>query len=118
MMIYKKRAHRTNGKEEVHRDGASAYTKPMTLIALSSDEKSHASSISSSSTMEESFADSDNEENDDDGENGKKNAKEMALSALQGAKGGAKNIATKGKSALKMGGLKGTSRKWQSALFM
>jgi len=116
MVIYKKRAHRSHQKEEVHiaNDATSQYTKPMTLIACSSDEKSHASSISSSSTIEESFASDDD---DDDGD-GKKSAKKKALSALQGAKGGAKNFATKGKSALKLGGLKGTSRKWQSALFM
>mmetsp|Transcript_8346 Transcript_8346/g.17529 ORF Transcript_8346/g.17529 Transcript_8346/m.17529 type:complete len:83 (+) Transcript_8346:1339-1587(+) len=82
----------------------------MTLVAISSDERSHASSISSSSTIEEDW---DSDEEDEDG--GKSKHKEVKDKIL----GGAKSFATRGKSAL--GGLKelkGTSRKWQSALFM
>lgn len=115
IMIYKKRAHRSHQKGEVpDGDNASHYIKPMGLIDCSSDEKSHASSISSSSTIEESYTTS----YDDDDEQGRITAKKKALNALHGAKGGALNIATKGKSMVNLGALKGTSRKWQSALFM
>ena len=45
--------------------------------------------------------------------------KERTLSALQGAKGGAMQIASMSKNALGgLGGKKGSGRKWQSALFM
>ena len=118
MALYKKRVRRAAQKEDAHDDGTAAdHAKPMNLIACSSYEKSHASSISSSSTIIEEYGDWD-EEGGDDGEAGKQNVRAKALSALQGARGGAMNIATKGKSALKLGGLKGTSRKLQSALFI
>jgi len=113
-MIYKKRARRKNHQEEVVQaaDGVGVeYAKPMALIALSSDEKSHASSISASSTIEESFADSDAEGGAEDENGEKRNVKGRALSALRGA-------GVRGKSAIRLGGLKGASKKWQSALFM
>mmetsp|Transcript_20753 Transcript_20753/g.44886 ORF Transcript_20753/g.44886 Transcript_20753/m.44886 type:complete len:866 (-) Transcript_20753:156-2753(-) len=113
VVLYKKRAHRKN--EKIDAGSTSQPSKPMQHIALSSDEKSHASSISSSSTIEESFAFSNDEEDVDksrrSGRNGTaevtydKNAMDKAVTILK-----------KGKSAL--GGLKGSSRKWQSALFM
>ena len=116
VVIYKKRAHRTR---EVDDTVSEYHSKPMGVVAVSSDERSHASSISSSSTIEESFADSD-EDDEDDFKSRKSgrgdDVKDKALLMFDGVKGGAKSFATRGKSAF--GGLKGTSRKWQSALFM
>ena len=120
MIIRKKRAHRNN--EELHCDNATTsstvYTKPMLHIALSSDEKSHCSSVSSSSTIDESYWTEDEEEDEDDEDGGgnKSAAKERALNAFNGVKGGARKLGTKGKSAL--GGWKGTGKKFSSALFM
>lgn len=116
MIIYKPRAHRQNEEALYVDDDTTQYEKPMTLIKCPSshmEDKSHASSISSSSSIVESFC-SDDE--DDDDEEGKQKVKVRAKSALNSAKGGAKVLATKSRGAL--GGLKGTSRKWQSALFM
>eukprot|EP00985_Skeletonema_marinoi_P000040 scaffold9_cov98-Skeletonema_marinoi.AAC.4 len=87
----------------------------MIAIRISEDEKSHASSISagSRSTLEESF------HSDSKGENKiPADAREKAVSVLKDVKGGAKNFAVKSKSALGGLGLKGTSKKFQSALFM
>eukprot|EP00986_Skeletonema_menzelii_P006724 scaffold2550_cov153-Skeletonema_menzelii.AAC.12 len=109
IVIYKKTATRRSRKEEHSSDDV----KPMTAIQISEDEKSHASSISagSRSTLAESF------HSDCKGEDKiPADAREKAASVLKDVKGGAKNFAVKGKNAL--GGLKGTSKKWQSALFM
>ena len=85
--------------------------KPVTAIRISEDEKSHASSISagSKSTQKDS-----SHFDDKDGDKSPTEAKKRNM--LRDVRGGAKNIAVRGKSAL--GGLKGTSKKWQSALFM
>jgi len=110
IVIYKKRAAKKNAESRGDDTSQENFNKPMTLVAISSDERSHASSISSSSTIEEDW---DSDEEDEDG--GKSKHKEVKDKIL----GGAKSFATRGKSAL--GGLKelkGTSRKWQSALFM
>lgn len=109
IVIYKKTATRRSRKPEHSSDDV----KPMTAIHISEDEKSHASSISagSRSTLDESF------HSDCKGEDKiPSDAREKAASVLKDVKGGAKNFAAKGKNAL--GGLKGTSKKWQSALFM
>ena len=116
MVIYKKRAKKRKDDE----DGAQ-HTKPIgVLYCSSSDEKSAASSISNTSTIEESYAstvDYGGRSSTNKGDNGdEKNVKDRAKAALHDVKGGAKQFATKGREAL--GGLKGTSRKWQSALFM
>jgi len=107
VVICKKTAKRHSRKEEQSSEGV----KPMTAIRISEDEKSHASSISagSRSTIEES--------SDRKGEDKiPSDAREKATSVLKDVKGSAKNFAVKGKSAF--GGLKGTSKKWQSALFV
>ena len=116
VVIYKKTATRRSRKEEGRETvDSSEDVKPMTAIRISEDEKSHASSISagSRSTLEESF------HSDSKGENKiPADAREKAVSVLKDVKGGAKNFAVKGKSALGGLGLKGTSKKFQSALFM
>eukprot|EP00984_Skeletonema_dohrnii_P029222 scaffold19669_cov93-Skeletonema_dohrnii-CCMP3373.AAC.1 len=116
VVIYKKTATRRSRKEEGREAvDSSEDVKPMTAIRISEDEKSHASSISagSRSTLEESF------HSDSKGENKiPADAREKAASVLKDVKGGAKNFAVKGKSALGGLGLKGTSKKFQSALFM
>jgi len=109
VVIHKKRATRRSPKDERRETvDSSDGVKPVTAIRYSEDERSHASSISagSRSTLEESLH--------SDGE-GEKHAdvREKAISVL---KGGAKNLAIKGRGAL--GGLKDTSKKWQSALFV
>jgi hypothetical protein len=109
-VIYKKRASRL--RKEYDEDG-NTVVKPVRCIELSSDEKSHASSISEGSV---------NDDDDDGGaDNGRSSSrvKERTLSALQGAKGGAMQFASMSKNALGgLGGKKGSGRKWQSALFM
>jgi len=116
VVIYKKTATRRSRKEEGRETvDSSVDVKPMTAIRISEDEKSHASSISagSRSTLEESF------HSDSKGENKiPADAREKAVSVLKDVKGGAKNFAVKSKSALGGLGLKGTSKKFQSALFM
>jgi len=118
MVIYKKRAKKRKDDDD---ESGTQHTKPIgVLYCSSSDEKSAASSISNTSTIEESYAStvdyggrsSINKDvgGDDD------NVKDRAKAALHDVKGGAKQFAKKGRGAL--GGLKGTSRKWQSALFM
>lgn len=112
IIIYKKRAAKKNPESRGDDTSQDNFNKPMTLVAISSEERSHASSISSSSTIEEDW---DSDEDDEDEDGGKSKHKEVKDKIL----GGAKSFATRGKSAL--GGLKelkGTSRKWQSALFM
>jgi hypothetical protein len=110
-VLYKKRAKK---KSDVNK--SSSKSMPVAHIACSSDEKSHASSISSSSTIEESFAYSDDER--EGGGAGEKSRKSGARASmmLKDVKGGAVGLASKGRSTLI--GLKGTSKKWQSALFM
>ncbi|KAL7522048.1 hypothetical protein ACHAWX_006741 [Stephanocyclus meneghinianus] len=120
VVLYKKRASR----KDQPTSSAGPNAIPMAHIAMSSDEKSHASSISSSSTIEESFDDSDHEGaaegNDKSKKSGTQNhavtGREKAVSVLKDVRGGAVGLASRGKSAL--GGLKDTSKKWQSALFM
>jgi hypothetical protein len=85
---------------------------PVTRIDFLED-KSHASSISSSSTIEESFAYSDDEK---EGVGNSGDKKKRASMMLKDVKGSAVGLATRGRSTLI--GLKGTSKKWQSALFM
>ncbi len=99
VLSYKKTATKQSRKGEQSSEGV----KPMTAIRISEDEKSHASSISagSRSTSEDKIP---------------TGSREKATSVLKDVKGSAKNLAVKGKSAL--GGLKGTSKKWQSALFV
>jgi hypothetical protein len=114
-VVYKKRAKRRSRKEERrHTVDSSEDIKPMTAISYSEDERSHASSISagSTSTIEESFGSHD----EDEGAKPPADVREKAISVLNDVKGGAKQFAVKGKNAF--GGLKGTSKKWQSAIFM
>jgi len=118
-MIQKKRATRHSRKEEGREAvDSSDDVKPMTAISYSEDERSHASSISagSRSTLEESFHSDREDKNQTDEDKTPADLREKAISVLKDVKGGAKNFAIKGKGAL--GGLKGTSKKWQSALFM
>ena len=120
VIIHKKRATRRSRKEE-RRETVDSFdddVKPVTAISYSEDERSHASSISagSTSTVEESFGSDCEDEKGTDEEKIPADVREKAISVLKDVKGGAKNIAEKGKSAL--GGLKGTSKKWQSAMFM
>jgi hypothetical protein len=112
VVLYKKRARR---KSEA---ASCAKSMPVAHIALSSDEKSHASSISSSSTIEESFAYSDDEKEGGNGDKSRKSGLQSARASmmLKDVKGSAVGLANRGKSTLI--GLKGTSKKWQSALFM
>ncbi|KAL3784184.1 hypothetical protein HJC23_001383 [Cyclotella cryptica] len=120
VVLYKKRARRKDDPTA----SAGPNAIPMAHIAMSSDEKSHASSISSSSTIEESFADSDDEGGAEANDKSKKSVnqsqavtgREKAVSVLKDVRGGAVGLASRGKIAL--GGLKDTSKKWQSALFM
>jgi hypothetical protein len=117
-IVHKKRATRRSRKKERRESVDFDDNKPMTAISYSEDERSHASSISagSSSTFEESF----HSECEDEKKTGETktpaDVKEKAICVLKEVKGGAKHLAVKSKSAL--GGLKGTSKKWQSALFM
>eukprot|EP00574_Skeletonema_japonicum_P007400 CAMPEP_0201713366 /NCGR_PEP_ID=MMETSP0593-20130828/233_1 /ASSEMBLY_ACC=CAM_ASM_000672 /TAXON_ID=267983 /ORGANISM="Skeletonema japonicum, Strain CCMP2506" /LENGTH=620 /DNA_ID=CAMNT_0048202505 /DNA_START=689 /DNA_END=2551 /DNA_ORIENTATION=- len=109
VVIYKKTTTKHSRKGEQSSEGV----KPMTAICISEDEKSHASSISagSRSSIEENF--------NSDRKGGDKipaDARGKATTVLKDVKGSAKNFAVKGKSAI--GGLKGTSKKWQSALFV
>lgn len=106
-VMYKKTATKHSRKGEQASEGV----KPMTAIRISEDEKSHASSISagSKSTIEESSDCKGDDRIPAD-------ARGKATSVLKDVKGSAKNLAVKGKSAF--GGLKGTSKKWQSALFV
>ena len=112
VVLYKKRARR---KSEA---ASCAKSMPVAHIALSSDEKSHASSISSSSTIEESFAYSDDEKEGGVGDKSRKSGLQSARASmmLKDVKGSAVGLASRGRSTLI--GLKGTSKKWQSALFM
>lgn len=115
-VVYKKRAKRRSRKEERRQTvDSSEDIKPMTAISYSEDERSHASSISagSTSTIEESFGSHDEDEK---GAKPPADVREKAISVLNDVKGGAKQFAVKGKNAF--GGLKGTSKKWQSAIFM
>lgn len=115
-VVYKKRAKRRSRKEERRQTvDSSEDIKPMTAISYSEDERSHASSISagSTSTIEESFGSHDE---DAKGDKPPADVREKAISVLNDVKGGAKHFAVKGKNAF--GGLKGTSKKWQSAIFM
>ena len=136
LIIRKKRAKSKRQKEQQEEgehadDNGTYHAKPMLNIGFSSAENSAASSISSTSTIESSYAstidyggrssphskkkhDADNDDNKNNEID--MNVKDRALSAIHEAKGGAKQFATKGKKRL--GELKGTSRKWQSALFM
>jgi hypothetical protein len=112
-VLYKKRARR--------RDEPTEGGNSIPVAQITTDTKSHASSISSSSTIEESFAYSDDVEeaegaNDKSRKSGYASRHAQAVSVLKDVKGGAVGLASRGKSAL--GGLKGTSKKWQSALFM
>lgn len=124
MIIYKKRASKRNNNNnnaEAHGDN-DTIMRSMTMIACSSDEKSHASSISSGSAIDEyddetQHDDFNRDAWDEDDENGDAaNVKDRAMLALNGVKGGARKLGTRGKRTL--GGLRGTSKKWQSALFM
>jgi hypothetical protein len=126
-VIYKKRASRL--RKEYDEDG-NTVVKPVRCIELSSDEKSHASSISEGSVNDDDDWGCDdhrrhNRDRDVGGDGGADNGRsssrvmERTLSALQGAKGGGMQIASMSKNALRgLGGKKGSGRKWQSALFM
>ena len=106
-VLYKKRAKKKSDDK--------SKSMPVAHIACSSDEKSHASSISSSSTIEESFVYSEDERDGGAGDKSKKSGAKASM-MLKDVKGGAVGLASKGRSTLM--GLKGTSKKWQSALFM
>lgn len=142
---HKKRASKRNSTKEYDDDG-NTIIKPMKCIELSSDEKSHASSISACSTSVSSENNDtrvsrrsrskksnrdvsvvDGSSNGDTGEDGhggrrthsSKMMKDKALSALTGAKDGALHVAALSRSAIDGWGKKGVSgRKWQSALFV
>lgn len=144
IILHKKRASR-HAKE--YDDDGNTIIKPMKSIELSSDEKSHASSISECST---SSVGSDDDSpirvsrsrrrqrqtiRDVDGGGAAKGeecgggvrsnsrvVKDRALLAIAGAKGGAKHVAALSMSVIdewgKKGGVRGVGRKWQSALFV
>jgi hypothetical protein len=120
-VIHKKRASR---RRKEYDDDGNTIVKPMRCIELSSDEKSHASSISEGSITIEADDDVDRRRLNRDGGGGAEavrsnsRVKERALSALHGAKGGAMQIASIGKTAIGGMGKNGSGRKWQSALFM
>ena len=129
VVIRKKRAHRksaarSSARDDGHRPecdatAASEYTKPMTTVAVSEDERSRCSSVSSNSSAEESYysyaatEDDDGRTTDEDFNRTMKSAdvRDRAARAIRVAKSGAK--VTKGAFDLK-----GKGRKWQSALFM
>ena len=99
----------------------SEYTKPMTTIAVSEDERSRCSSVSSSSSVEESYysyaASEDGGDGPDGGETrtGGGDVRYRAMSAFRGMRSSARGTRMPGKGAFD---LRGKGRKWQSALFM
>lgn len=120
-IIRKKRASR---RRKEYDDDGNTVVKPMRCIELSSDEKSHASSISEGSITIDADDDVDRRHRHRDGGGGAEavrstsRVKERALSALYGAKGGAMQIASIGKTAIGGVGKTASGKKWQSALFM
>ncbi|KAL3801590.1 hypothetical protein ACHAWO_001395 [Cyclotella atomus] len=102
-VLYKKRAKKS-------------YDKSMPKRIDCDESKSHASSISSSSTIEESFTYSEDHNEKCEAGAGDKSKKSAMMIQLKDVKGSAVGLANKGRSTLI--GLKGTSKKWQSALFM
>lgn len=144
---HKKRASKRTTTKEYDDDG-NTIIKPMKCIELSSDEKSHASSISACTTSvssenndtrvsrsrsksrskksnrDLSVVNGSNGDTGEDGHGGRrthssKMMKDKALSAFTGAKDGALHVAALSRSAMDGWGKKGVSgRKWQSALFV
>ncbi|KAL3826890.1 hypothetical protein ACHAXA_000858 [Cyclostephanos tholiformis] len=117
--IHKKRASR---RQKEYDDDGKTVVKPMRIIDLSSDERSHASSISEGSITIKTYDFVDRRDRDGGGgaEAVRSNSrvKERALSALHSAKGGAMQIASISKTAIGGIGKTGSGRKWQSALFV
>jgi hypothetical protein len=107
-------SHKNRTRRRKSNASKSMKSMPVAHIAMSSDEKSHASSISSSSTIEESFTYSDDE--DCNAAGGKSRKSSIPHKKVAMIKDGAVGLASRGRSTLI--GLRGTSRKWQSALFM
>eukprot|EP00956_Cyclotella_meneghiniana_P016887 scaffold27134_cov31-Cyclotella_meneghiniana.AAC.1 len=91
---------------------------PVASIALdSSDHHSHASSMSNSSDVEvETFVYSEDGKKEECGNSKPKGLKSATVMIVKDVKGGAVELARQGRSTF--AGLKGTSKKWQSALFM
>lgn len=93
---------------EENNDGLAVRVRQATDVS-NNNENNKRPHLSTKSTIDELYTTDDY---DDDGEGGKNKLR----GAFSSVKGSAKKLGTRGKSAL--GGLKGTSRKWQSTLFI